>query len=118
VAYYNGGVRLIDVRDPKDIKAYGFAQGGGEVWDAYWVPKRDTDGNALRTKTNILYSVDLVRGLDVYRVDLPSKRATNPDAATASASTASQMTAGALALGLAGFVAIGAVRRRSAREVS
>ncbi len=115
VAYYGGGVRLIDVRDPRDIKAYGFAQGGGVVWDAYWVPQRDAEGNALRPKTNILYSVDLIRGLDVYRVDLPSKRATDPDAATAiaSASTESQqMAVGALALGLAGFVAIGAIRRR------
>jgi hypothetical protein len=78
VAYYNGGVRLVDVRDPKDIKAYGYAASGvGQTWDAYWVPKRDEQGNALRPKTNILYSVDIGRGLDVYSVDLPSKRATD-----------------------------------------
>ena len=113
VAYYNGGVRLVDVRDPQDIKAYGFAQGGGQTWDAYWVPKRDAAGNALRPKTNILYSVDLVRGLDVYQVDMPSKRATDRVIEAAAADDgSSQMTAGVLALGLAGFVAIGAVRRR------
>jgi hypothetical protein len=26
---------------------------------------------ALRTKTNIVYTTDLVRGLDVYEVDVP-----------------------------------------------
>jgi hypothetical protein len=72
-AYYNGGVRLLDVRDPRNIKSFGFAQGGGETWDAYWVPKRDAELNALRQKRNIIYSVDAVRGLDVYRVtNMPS----------------------------------------------
>ena len=28
---------------------------------------------AKRTKTNIVYSTDLVRGLDVYEVDVPSR---------------------------------------------
>lgn len=74
VAYYGGGTRLVDVRDPKDIKSYGFAQLGGQVWDSYWVPKRSKTGHALVRKTNILYSVDLVRGLDVFRVDLPARR--------------------------------------------
>jgi len=117
VAYYNGGVRLVDVRDPKNIKPYGFAASGvGQTWDAYWVPKRDDEGNALRPKTDILYSVDLVRGLDVYQVDLPSKRATNPDARTAAGADSQQMAAGALALGLATFLTIGAVRRRRSGE--
>ena len=68
VAYYKGGVRLLDVRDPRDIKPFGFVQGGGETWDAYWVPKRDDQQRATRKKTDIFYSVDLVRGLDVYKV--------------------------------------------------
>jgi hypothetical protein len=45
--------------------------GASEVWDAYWVPKRTSAGVATREKTNVVYSVDLVRGLDVYEVDLP-----------------------------------------------
>jgi hypothetical protein len=114
IGYYGGGMRLLDVRDPRDIKAYGFAQGGGQVWDAYWVPQRDEDLNALRKKTNIVYSIDLVRGLDVYKVDMPSKRATDPDAETATSDASQQMAAGVLALGLAGYLAIGAVRRRRA----
>ncbi len=77
IGYYNGGTRFLDVRDPKNIKPFGFAQGGGEVWDSYWVPKRDAQGKALRDKTNLAYSVDIVRGLDVYRVtNMPTKRAT------------------------------------------
>jgi hypothetical protein len=77
IGYYGGGTRFLDVRDPKNIKPFGFAQGGGQTWDSYWVPKRDTQGKALRDKTNIAYSVDLVRGLDVYRVtNMPAKRAT------------------------------------------
>ena len=77
VAYYNGGVRLLDVRDPKNIKPFGFAQGGGETWDAYWVPERDDKKHALRQKTDVFYSVDAVRGLDVYRVNnMPTQPAT------------------------------------------
>ena len=70
--FYGGGLQLIDVRNPRDIKSYGHATwGASEVWDAYWVPKYDTDGNIMKKKTNLLYTVDLVRGLDVYNVDLP-----------------------------------------------
>ena len=67
-AFYRGGVRLLDVRDPKDIKSFGYVAGTGETWDAYWVPKRDDQNRALVQKTDIFYSVDLVRGLDVYGV--------------------------------------------------
>ena len=72
VGFYGGGTQLVDVRDPRDIKPYGHAVwGASEVWDSYWVP--DYNQRDVRTdrKTNIAYSVDLVRGLDVYTVDLP-----------------------------------------------
>ena len=75
-AYYNGGTRLLDVRDPKNIKPFGFVAGGGQTWDAYWVPKRDDNKRALLSRTNIFYSVDAVRGLEVYEVtNLPGSRA-------------------------------------------
>jgi hypothetical protein len=45
--------------------------GATEVWDAYWVPQRDRRGVAQRKKTNIVYTTDLVRGLDVFQVDVP-----------------------------------------------
>jgi hypothetical protein len=75
-AYYNGGTRLLDVRDPKNIKSFGFVAGGGQTWDAYWVPKRDANKRALLSRTNIFYSVDAVRGLEVYEVtNMPGRRA-------------------------------------------
>jgi hypothetical protein len=67
-AYYRGGVRLLDVRDPRNIKSFGYVAGTGETWDSYWVPQRDDQKRALVKKTNIVYSVDAVRGLDVYKV--------------------------------------------------
>jgi hypothetical protein len=37
--YYEGGMRIIDVRDASNLRQYGYAASGlGEVWDAYWVP--------------------------------------------------------------------------------
>ena len=71
--YYQQGLWLQDVRDAKDIKYYGYyTPVASEVWDAYWVPKRDADGRKLKNKTNILYTADNVRGLDVLEIALPS----------------------------------------------
>ena len=72
--FYGGGLQLIDVRNPKDIKSYGHATwGASEVWDAYWVPKYDSFGTMTKRRTSLLYTVDLVRGLDVYNVALPGE---------------------------------------------
>jgi hypothetical protein len=78
--FYGGGTQLIDVRDPKHISSYGHASwGASEVWDSYWVPVYNKAGVDTGKKTNLVYSVDLVRGLDVYAVDLPgSTTTTNP----------------------------------------
>jgi hypothetical protein len=77
--FYEGGLRLLDVRDARDIKEYGYvASGLSEVWDAYWVPQRNKNGVATGTKTNIVYTVDAVRGLDVYTFDLPGTTSTTP----------------------------------------
>jgi hypothetical protein len=71
-AFYQQGLRLIDVRDATDLRQYGYATGGlSEVWDAYFVPQRDRRGVATAKKTNVVYTTDLVRGLDVYEVDMP-----------------------------------------------
>lgn len=70
--YYQQGLRLLDVRDPKNIKQFGYFTGvASEVWDAYWVPERDASGRQTGRKTNIVYTADLVRGVDVFEVDLP-----------------------------------------------
>ncbi|MDF2145225.1 hypothetical protein [Knoellia sp. p5-6-4] len=72
VGYYGGGTQLVDARDPRDLKPYGHAVwGASEVWDSYWVPVYNRKGSMTNQRTNIAYSVDLVRGLDVYTVDLP-----------------------------------------------
>ncbi len=70
--FYGGGTQLIDVRNPRKLSSYGHATwGASEVWDAYWAPVYSSTGRQTARQTNVVYSVDLVRGLDVYAVDLP-----------------------------------------------
>lgn len=72
--FYQAGLRFVDVRDPRNIKQYGYVTGGGsEVWDAYWVPERNARGQATGKKTNFVYTADLARGIDVFQVDLPGE---------------------------------------------
>ena len=71
VGYYGGGTRFIDVNDPLAPSSHGFAWfGASEVWDSYWVPVYNSRGVATGKKTNLAYSVDLVRGLDVLAMDV------------------------------------------------
>jgi hypothetical protein len=61
------------VRDPRDIKQVGyFYAGASETWHAYWVPERDAEGKATGRDTNIVYTNDVARGIDVLRVTLPT----------------------------------------------
>ena len=80
IGFYGGGTQFVDVRNPRELSSYGHATWGvSEVWDAYWVPVYNKNGVATGRKTNLAYSVDLVRGLDVYAVTLPgSPQVTNP----------------------------------------
>jgi len=72
--FYQQGMRLIDVRNPEELSQYGyFTTGASEVWDAYWVPERDESGARTGRKTNVLYTVDAVRGMDVLEVELPEE---------------------------------------------
>jgi hypothetical protein len=68
--YYQQGLRLIDVRNPRDLKQFGFATNtASQVWDAYWVPQRDKNGGVLPgLKTNIVYTVDALRGVEAFEV--------------------------------------------------
>ncbi|WP_370248771.1 hypothetical protein [Nocardioides sp.] len=69
--FYGGGTQILDVRDPRRIRSYSHAVwGASEVWDAMWVPVY-RDGRRTSARTNVVYSLDLVRGLDVYAVDVP-----------------------------------------------
>lgn len=78
-SWYNHGVRILDVRDPADIKQVGyFVLDVQEAWSSYWVPARDSAGRTLvgpdgeAVRTNIVYSIDAVRGIDILRVSLPA----------------------------------------------
>ncbi|MEX2393044.1 MAG: hypothetical protein WD826_01060 [Actinomycetota bacterium] len=77
-AWYHHGIRILDVRDARNIKQVGYFVTQTQVaWSAYWVPKRDKAGRVVLGKdgtpvdTNLMYSVDAARGLDVLRVSLP-----------------------------------------------
>ena len=70
--YYQQGLWFEDVSNPNEIAYYGhYTPVAAEVWDAYWVPKRGKDGKPTGL-TNLVYTADAVRGIDVLRVDLPS----------------------------------------------
>ena len=118
VGFYGGGTQLVDVRDPRRIAPYGHATWGvSEVWDSYWVPVYNGSGVATGKKTNLAYSVDLVRGLDVYAVDLPGGMTLTNELSLASADpfTALDGPEGALPLTLIGIGFRGSVllRRRT-----
>ena len=58
-AWYEQGTRLLDVRDPKNIKEVGyFMAPDSVVWASYW----------SRTDPSIMYVMDHQRGIDVLRV--------------------------------------------------
>lgn len=68
--WYQQGTRILDVRNPRDIKQVGYwFTGATEAWAAYWVPKRFAKGET------IVYTADHVRGIDVLRVTLPGSNA-------------------------------------------
>ena len=80
-AWYAQGTRILDVRDPSDIKQVGFfIPAASEVWIPYFVPEYGPDGKQTGKSTDIIYTNDVVRGIDVLRFTPP---------ATAPAATAS-----------------------------
>lgn len=112
--FYGGGTQILDVRDPRHIKSYGYSLwGASEVWDAMWVPTYDAKGAQTGRSTNVVYSIDLVRGLDVYKVALPGHRTQMKPASSA------QLSDSVVPLGMAGgavllSAALGRLRRRRA----
>jgi hypothetical protein len=68
-----------------------------------WAPVYNSKGVATSQRTNVVYSVDLVRGLDVYVVDVPGDGlGTVPSVAagTAPAVASSMVVGGSAALAL------------------
>lgn len=111
--FYGGGTQILDVRDPRDIKPYGHAVwGGSEVWDAMWVPVYE-NGRMTSRRTSLVYSIDLVRGLDVYRVALPGSERAATAAGVAPAS--GDGAGGPLALGLLALLTAALVRVAAAQ---
>ncbi|HVF20471.1 MAG TPA: hypothetical protein VNA14_09530 [Mycobacteriales bacterium] len=77
--FYQQGMRLIDVRQPRELVQYGFfTTGASEVWDAYFVPEYDAEGMDTGKRTNLAYTADLVRGMDVLEIELPPDLVPNP----------------------------------------
>lgn len=70
--WYELGTRILDVRDPKNIKQVGFFFGQGmQAWASYWVPERDAEGGVTGRSSNIIYTADAARGVDILKVELP-----------------------------------------------
>ena len=71
--WYEQGTRILDVRDPANIKQVGyFVMPVTETWAAYWAPT-DLSGQTI-------YTVDFARGIDILRIarpaaDAPAKKA-------------------------------------------
>ncbi len=73
--WYQQGTRILDVRDPADIKQVGyFFTGAMETWAAYWVPVRNAKGKVTGRTSNLVYTADAVRGVDVLEVGLPTDK--------------------------------------------
>ncbi len=120
--FYGGGMQLLDVRDPKRIRSFGYAHWfASEVWDAMWVPEYDARGRQTGKDTNVVFAIDLVRGLDVYSVDVPGRVGLEPTGVgVAQPSLRDRAAASALPVGLVGgtLALVVAVRRRGRRAGS
>ncbi len=124
--FYGGGTQILDVRNPRNITTYAHSVWGlSEVWDAMWVPVYK-NGTMTKARTNVVYSIDLVRGLDVYAVDVPGDgRGALPPTSAADPTAREQVAAGIVPMGLMGaalLLALGVAvlrrRRRPAAPVS
>ncbi len=74
MAWYNQGIRILDARNPTAIQQIGYyVTGGQEAFGAKWVPEYGPDGKQTGRDTNLLYTEDPARGIEVLRVDLPEQ---------------------------------------------
>ncbi|MCF6136427.1 LVIVD repeat-containing protein [Pseudalkalibacillus berkeleyi] len=78
IGYYQQGVRILDVRNPTDIKQIGYwFTGIQEAWGAQWVPARNEKGQTTGEHTNYVYAYDPTRGLDILKVTFPNESPAN-----------------------------------------
>jgi hypothetical protein len=77
--WYQQGLRILDVNDPHEIRQVGYwVTGAQETWGARWVPEYDEDGRQTGNKTDLVYTADPTRGLEILQVDLPDERGAAP----------------------------------------
>lgn len=70
--WYELGTRILDVRNPNNVKQVGyFFNNAMETWAAYWAPARNKKGKATGRSSNIVYTADAARGVDILEVKLP-----------------------------------------------
>jgi hypothetical protein len=70
-AWFEQGLRILDLRDPLHIRQVGyFLMADQETWDAHWVPVYDAAGHQTGQPSDLIYTSDNVRGIDILRVDL------------------------------------------------
>jgi len=100
IGYYGGGTQILDVTKPRDITSYAHVlEAASEVWDAMWLPVFE-DGVRTAKRSNVVYSIDLLRGLDVYAVDVPGDdRGAVPDPAVVAPTSREQQAASLAAPG-------------------
>lgn len=60
-AWYDQGIRFLDISDPRDIKQVGYYVTLGEFWAAYYAPADPS--------RQIVYALDTLGGIDVLRID-------------------------------------------------
>jgi hypothetical protein len=71
-AWYSQGIRFLDARDPTEITQLGYyITGGQEAFGAKWVPEYGPDGEQTGRDTNLVYTEDPARGIEILRVTLP-----------------------------------------------
>jgi hypothetical protein len=77
--WYQQGLRILDVNDPHEIRQVGYwVTGAQETWGANWVPEYDADGHQTGRKTDLVYTNDPSRGMEILRVELPEERGAAP----------------------------------------
>lgn len=71
--YYQQGLWFEDLGDPRDVKYYGhYTPLATEIWDAYFVPLRNSNGRPTGKVSNVVYAVDTVVGVHVLELAVPS----------------------------------------------
>ena len=76
MAWFEQGLRILDVRDPFHVRQVGyFFLPDQQAWEARWVPEYGPDGRQTGALTDLVYTADNYRGIDILRIDLAAAKA-------------------------------------------